>query len=59
MDGRRFRVLTVVDIYSRQSPILEADHSLNGAEVVAALKRAARHFGYPQVMQVDNGFESS
>lgn len=33
MDGRRFRVLTVVDIYSRHSPIIEADHALNGAKV--------------------------
>jgi putative transposase len=57
MDGRRFRVLTVLDIYSRYSPIIEADLSLNGAKVVAALERAAKHFGYPQVMQVDNGTE--
>ena len=57
MDGRRFRVLTVVDIYSRHSPIIEADLSLNGAKVVAALERAAKHFGYPRVMQVDNGTE--
>jgi putative transposase len=57
MDGRRFRVLTVVDIYSRHSPIIEADLSLNGGKVVAALERAAKHFGYPQVMQVDNGSE--
>ena len=28
MDGRRFRVLTVVDIYSRHSLIIEADLSL-------------------------------
>lgn len=57
MDGRRFRVLTVVDIYSRHSPIIEPDLSLNGAKVVAALERAAKHFDYPQVMQVDNGTE--
>lgn len=57
IDGRRFRVLTVVDIFSRHSPIIEADTSLNGTKVVAALQRAAKRFGYPQVMQVDNGTE--
>lgn len=57
IDGRRFRVLTVVDIFSRHSPIIEADTSLNGTKVVAALERAAKRFGYPQVMQVDNGTE--
>ena len=34
--------------YSRRSPIIEADLSLNGAKVVAALERAAKHFGYPR-----------
>ena len=34
-----------VDINSRHSPIIEADLSLNGAKVVAALERAAKHFG--------------
>jgi putative transposase len=57
MNGRRFRVLTVVDIYSRHSPIIEADLSLNGAKVVAALERATKHLRYPRVIQVDNGTE--
>lgn len=57
MDGRRFRILTVVDIYSRLSPIIEADLALNGTKVVAALERAAKHFGHPRVIQVDNGSE--
>lgn len=57
MDGRRFRVLTVVDIYSRHSPIIEADLALNGSKVVTALERATKHVGYPSVIQVDNGSE--
>lgn len=57
MDGRRFRVLAVVDIFSRHSPIIETDLSLNGSKVVAALERAATRFGYPKIMQVDNGTE--
>jgi putative transposase len=57
LDGRRFRVLTVVDIFSRLSPIIEADRSLNGTKVVAALKRATRRHSCPEVIQVDNGSE--
>jgi putative transposase len=57
IDGRRFRMLTVVDIFSRHSPIIDADMSLNGAKVVVALERAAKRHGYPQVIQVDNGSE--
>ena len=38
-DGRPFRVLTVVDQWSRQSPILEVASSLSGATVGHALDR--------------------
>ena len=38
-DGRQFRVLTVVDQWSRQSPILEAASSMSGHTVGAALDR--------------------
>jgi len=37
--GRQFRVLTVVDQWSRQSPILEVASSLSGATVGVALDR--------------------
>jgi len=57
ISGRRFRVLTVVDIFSRHSPIIEVDLSLTGSKVVAALERAAKRTGYPQIIQVDNGTE--
>jgi putative transposase len=41
-DGRFFRVLTVVDQWSRQSPILGVASSLSGATVGQALDRAPR-----------------
>ena len=41
----------------RHSPIIEADFSLHGTKVVAALDRGARRFGEPRVMQVDDGTE--
>ena len=40
MDGRAFRVLTVVDQWSRWSPILEVAQSMSGAAVAEALDRA-------------------
>jgi len=36
-DGRTFRVLTVVDQFSRQTPLLEPRFSFSGRDVVAAL----------------------
>lgn len=41
-DGRPFRVLTVVDQWSRQSPILEVASNLSGATVGLALDRVLR-----------------
>jgi len=57
LDGRRIRLLTVVGIFSRFSPIIEADRSFNGKKVVAAPKRATRRYSCPEVIQVDNGSE--
>ena len=36
-DGRRFRALTVVDIYTRESLAIEAASGLKGADVVRVL----------------------
>ncbi len=38
-DGRPFRVLTVVDQWSRQSPVLEPAQGIRGREVAAGLDR--------------------
>ena len=56
-DVRRFRVLTLVDNFSRVSPALEADFSLSGEKGVAALERLARAGRKPKILQVDNGPE--
>ena len=55
--GRRFRILTVVDQFSRMSPLLEADFSLTGEKVAAALDRAAAAYGLPRSITVDNSSE--
>lgn len=56
-NGRRFRVLTIVDDLSRECPVLEADHSLTGQRVARVLTRAALTRGLPEVITVDNGPE--
>lgn len=56
-DGRRFRILTLVDTVSRVSPAIEVDRSLTGERVVQVLERATLLFGGPQRISVDNGPE--
>jgi putative transposase len=41
--GRAFRVLTVIDQWSRESVLLEADVALSGQSVVDALEAVAAH----------------
>ena len=59
LDGRAFRALTVVDNFSRESLIVQADFSLTGAKVAAALDRVCGELGrgYPKMITVDNGTE--
>ena len=56
-DGSPFRVLTVVDQWSRQSPILEAASSISGRTVGAALDRALVASQVPRSITVDHGTE--
>jgi putative transposase len=56
-DGRRFRVLTLVDHVSRVSPAIAVDSSLSGQRVAAVLEEVARAQGKPEVIAVDNGPE--
>jgi putative transposase len=57
--GRRFRVLTLVDNMSRESPALEVGNHFTGEHVVALLERLAQAGTVPRVLQVDNGPEFS
>jgi putative transposase len=56
-DGRRFRVLTLVDHFSRVSPAIEVGSSITGKRVVAVLERLAMEHGLPRVITTDNGTE--
>jgi len=57
VDGRPFRVLTVVDQWSRLSPILELASSMSGHSVAEALDRAIDRHGQPMTITVDHGTE--
>ena len=56
-DNRAFRVLTVVDQWSRSSPILRCGLSRRGSDVAEALDRAIGHGTPPRSITVDHGTE--
>jgi putative transposase len=56
-DGRRFRVLAIVDDYTRECLALIADTSLSGLRVVRELDVVIRRRGRPDTIVSDNGTE--
>jgi len=55
--GRKFRVLTVIDKWSRESVLLETGFSLTGQSVVDALQRLSVSRPLPKAITVDHGTE--
>jgi putative transposase len=57
-DGRSFRILTVVDQFTRECVELEADRSMTGMKVAQALDAANQERGcLPESITVDKGSE--
>ena len=56
-DGRPFRILTVVDNWSRHSPILEAGFRMTGETVGQVLDRVLDTPAVPRSITVDHGTE--
>jgi len=56
-DGRRFRILCVVDNFSRECLATVVDTSLGGVRVVRELERLVNERGTPEVIVSDNGTE--
>lgn len=56
-DGRRFRILTVVDDCTRENLALAADTSLSGLRVTRELDRVVAERGLPGTIVSDNGTE--
>jgi putative transposase len=57
VDGRRFRVMTIVENVSRVSPAIEVDFSIKGERVVAVLNHLKHTSELPKRIAVDNGPE--
>jgi putative transposase len=54
-DGRPFRILTVVDNWSRHSPVLEAGFRMTGETVSQVLDRVLSQGQSPRSITVDHG----
>ncbi len=57
LNGRRFKVLIIVDLWDRTSPALVVYVSLTGNRVVAVLERLRGQGHLPRLLHVDNGPE--
>jgi putative transposase len=55
--GQKIRVLTVVDTFSRFSPVIDPKFSYRAEDVVATLERVCNKIGYPKTIRVDQGTE--
>jgi putative transposase len=55
--GRRIRLFTVVDVFTREALAIEVDTSLPGARVVQVLDRVVAERGTPAELVLDNGPE--
>lgn len=57
LGGQRFRLLTLVDNFKRESLAIEVGQRLTGDDVVSVLERVSHSRGTPQSIRVDNGPE--
>jgi putative transposase len=57
VDGRRFRLLNVMDDYNRESLAIEVDTSLPTQRVIRVLDRLVEYRGKPESIRMDNGPE--
>ena len=56
-DGRKLRMLTVVDCYTRECLAIDVGQSLKGDDVVDSLNRITARRGLPKTIKTDNGSE--
>ena len=55
--GRKLRILTVVDAFSRLSPVIDPRFTYHGEDMVQVLERTCRKIGYPNAIRVDQRSE--
>lgn len=51
------KLLTVVDLFSRFSPVIDPAFSYRGSDVVETLEHVCQEVGYPKAIRVDQGSE--
>jgi putative transposase len=56
-DGRRFRALTIMDVFTRESLAIEVGQRLKGDDVVQVLNAIRQKRGVPKLLFCDNGSE--
>jgi putative transposase len=56
-DGRKIRILTIVDTFTRLSPATDVRQHFRGCDVVDTLERVIRESGCPKTIRLDNGPE--
>lgn len=56
-DGRKFRLLNIVDDYNREVLAIETDISLPTIRLIRVLEQLKDYRGLPQMIRVDNGPE--
>jgi putative transposase len=55
--GRKLRVLTIIDTFSRFSPAIEPRFNFRGPDVVEILEEVGRQVGFPKAIRVNQGTE--
>lgn len=55
--GKKIRVLTVVDTFSRFSPVIDPRFSYRAEDVVHRLEQICAVVGYPKTIRIDQGTE--
>ncbi len=56
-NGRRFRTLNIVDLFTHEAVAIEVEFSLTGDNVAAILSRLGQSQGLPKTIVCDNGTE--
>lgn len=56
-DGRKLRMLTVVDLFTRECLAIDVGQSLKGEDVVRVLNEIVAGRGLPRTIKTDNGSE--
>ena len=54
-DGRSFRILTLIDTFTREALCVWPDHGMSAAKIVSRLESIARSRSLPESIRGDNG----